>query len=113
MNTRTKQSGSAERHLSPPELRLLLSNDDTSAPFRAAATHLETCATCQSELTALAGDSSWWKDTEFLLAAKTEPRWDPDLSLSSVSIPDAAADRQAINDHVLKLLGAPNHPEML
>ena len=113
MNTQTKQSGNAGRHLSPPELRLLLSDDDTSDPFRIAATHLESCETCQSELTLLAGDASWWKDTQLLLSGENQPRWEPDLSQSFVSIPESTPDREAIDDHVLKLLGTPNHPEML
>src|SRR5215212_1761658 len=113
MNIQPKQSNSAGRHLSPPELRLLLSDDDSSNPFRAAAIHLESCETCQSELTMLAGDPSWWKDTQLLLADESESRWEPDMSQSSVSIPDAAPGSEAIDDRVLQLLGVPNHPEML
>jgi serine/threonine protein kinase len=113
MNTQTKNSGSARGHLSSPELRLLLSDYDSSDPFRAAAAHLESCETCQSELTLLAGDPGWWTDTQLLLSGEHQPRWEPDLSQSFVSVPDASLDRQSIDDHVLKLLGAPNHPEML
>jgi serine/threonine protein kinase len=113
MNLQRKQSNSAGHHLSQPELRLLLTDDEASDPFGTAATHLENCEKCQSELTMLAGDTRWWKDTQFLLACENEPRWVPDLSQSFTSIPDQAPDRQTVYDHVLKLLGAPNHPEML
>src|SRR5712691_8120529 len=108
MNTQTKNSGSARGHLSSPELRLLLSDDDSSDPFREAASHLESCAICQSELTLLAGDPGWWTDTQLLLSGENQPRWEPDLSQSFLSLPDASLDRQSIDDHVLKLLGAPN-----
>ena len=112
MNTSTKPANHAGRHLSPPELRSLLADDEASASFRAAAAHLENCDTCQAELTVLAGDASWWEDTEQFLSGDSEPRWKPDESQSLVSV-SGAPDRQAIDDHISKLLGAPLHPEML
>src|SRR4051812_18612469 len=113
MNLQPKQSNRAGRHLSPPELRLLLSDDDVSERFGAAAIHLECCETCQSDLTLLAGDPSWWTDMQLLLAGDNQPRWEPDVSQSSVFIPDTAPGPHSIDDHVLNLLEAPQHPEML
>jgi eukaryotic-like serine/threonine-protein kinase len=113
MNTTAKRSHDANKHLSPPELRLLLSDDDASDEFRAAAQHLEFCETCQSHLTTIAGDPESWHDAQSLLDANDQPRWEPDLSQSLVSTNGRAPDRESINEHLLKLLGTPKHPEML
>ncbi len=113
MNINAQQSKSAGRHLSSAELRQLLADDDAGVSPGVAATHLETCDACRNELTLLAGDASWWQDTRELLSGKNEPRWEPDVSQSLVSIESEVPNRQVIDDHVLKLLGAPLHPEML
>ena len=113
MNADAKHSSSARPHLSAPELRLLLSDDDASDQYRAAASHLEHCATCQSQLTAHAADPQWWGDAQLLLDGQRPARWEPDLSQSSVFTPDSPHDRPSIDDQVLRLLGTPNHPEML
>jgi serine/threonine protein kinase len=113
MNATSKQSYDAAKHLSAPELRRLLSDDDASDEVRAAAQHLEFCETCQSHLTTIAGDPESWHDAQSLLEINRQPRWEPDLSQSLVSTPGSAAGREPINEHVLKLLGTPKHPEML
>ncbi|HEX3598528.1 MAG TPA: serine/threonine-protein kinase [Lacipirellulaceae bacterium] len=51
--------------------------------------------------------------TRSLSECEREPRWQPDLSVSHVSTDGSGPDRSSIEDHVLKLLGTPNHPEML
>lgn len=113
MNANTKQFASARSHLSPPEFQLLLSDNDASDEFRVAANHLESCPICQSQLTTLAGSPDTWKEAQLLLGGDYQPRWEPDLSQSLVSTPDSTLDRSSIENHVLKLLGSPNHPEML
>lgn len=93
----------ASRHLSMPEQLRLLSSDDEATDLQVE--HLKNCAACQSQLTALAGDETYWRDVQSLLSGQREPRWEPDLSLPSDSTPQ--------EHHVLKLLRSPNHPEML
>ena len=95
------------------ELQLLLSDDDASDPFRRAAVHLENCETCQSKLTTFAGDPDLWHDTQTLLSAESEPRWQPDLSQCSGVVPETGGSQESVDDRVLKLLGVPKHPEML
>ena len=94
-------------HLSMPEhLRLLLSDDEaTDRQVK----HLESCMACQSQLTALAGDPGYWTDVQSILAGEREPRWEPDLSQSSVF----TADSTPLEDQVRNLLSSPNHPELL
>ncbi len=120
-------AGGATGHLSSVELARLLADDNGStSAIAAAATHLECCETCQLELTALAGDEQLWRDASELLSGERAPRWEPDLSQSSVLVPEncgehAHADesmargdgRPTIEEQVLKQLGAPRHPEML
>jgi serine/threonine protein kinase len=100
-------------------LQILLSTDEDSAEFRAAAAHLETCANCQRRLTTLAGDDDLWKETHHLLDCD-EPRWTPENSEfgsrnadsnlhSAIPSPQSEIDSIAIR----QLLSAPNHPEML
>jgi hypothetical protein len=64
-------------------------------------------------LTTLAADESWWNDAYTFLSGECELRWAPDTSHTGVfsSSPAEAAD--SLHDTVLKLLGAPGHPEML
>jgi eukaryotic-like serine/threonine-protein kinase len=89
-------------HLSVSELHELLSTDESTD---LQVKHLESCEVCQSQLTALAGDPDTWSDVQSFLSGEREPRWKPDLSLPSDSTP--------LEDQVLKLLHAPNHPELL
>jgi eukaryotic-like serine/threonine-protein kinase len=107
------QASNAAKHLSTPDLQLLLSEDHASDEYRAAAMHLERCETCQLQLTTYAADSNWWAEVHEFLSGDDQPRWQPDLSQSSVFASDASESRQVESDHVLKLLGSPNHPEML
>ena len=113
MNVEVKKSKSADAHLSAPELCVLLFEDESQDGFHQAADHLEKCPRCQSELTALAGDADSWIETRTLLESEQEPRWQPDLSASHVSESGPTFDRSSVEGHVLKLLGTPNHPEML
>jgi serine/threonine protein kinase len=113
MNANVKRAEHKGPHLSAPELRVLLFDDESQDGFRQAADHLEQCADCQSALTELAGDVDSWSETRSLLEGEGEPRWQPDLSASHVSASGPAFDRSSVEDHVLKLLGTPNHPEML
>lgn len=92
----------ANVHLSVSELHELLASEETTD---VQVKHLESCAMCQSQLTALAGDDACWRDVQSLLSDEREPRWKPDLALASDSTP--------LEDHILKLLRSPNHPEML
>ena len=51
MNADLKKSERADAHLSAPELRVLLFEDESQDGFHRAADHLENCPHCQSELT--------------------------------------------------------------
>src|SRR4051794_7417572 len=113
MNANVKRAQHTGPHLLAPELRVLLFEDESQDGFRQAADHLEQCADCQSALTELAGDVDSWSETRSLLEGEGEPRWQPDLSASHVSASGPTFDRSSVEDHVLKLLGTPNHPEML
>ena len=114
MNVNVKRTEQAESHLSATELQVLLNEDEARHDvYRRAANHLEHCAHCQSNLTALAGDAGSWSETQSLLSSEWEPRWQPDLSASSISIGGPTFDPSMIEDHVANLLGTPSHPEML
>jgi serine/threonine protein kinase len=106
MNTQGERCGAVR-------LDLLLSDDETSDQFRAAAGHVETCAACQQRLTTLAAEASWWNDAHTLLSGECEPRWVPDASHTGVFSSSPAEAAESLHDTVLKLLGAPGHPEML
>src|SRR5690242_4075056 len=77
-----KQSAGRSPHLSAPELKLLLSDEGSSDQFDAASRHLDSCESCQSRLTILAGDPAWWNVAESYLETEIERRWQPDLSQS-------------------------------
>ena len=100
-------------HLSSSELGLLLNDDEASDQFRVAAAHLETCEACQSRLTTLAAEANVWSDAQSFLSGDSEPRWEPDTSQSGISLSDSQHGPPIVHDLVLKLLGTPNHPEML
>ena len=93
-------------------LQVLLSDDEESAEFRAAARHVEMCRSCQERLTTLAGAADWWNDAHEMLDCD-EPRWNLDNTQSSlhsaILTPHSALDVEAVRH----LLGAPSHPEML
>src|SRR5262249_3114563 len=95
------------------EIQVLLSDEDTCDSFRRAAAHIETCAACQSKLTAFAGDPDLWHDAQEMLSTGDQPRWQPDLSQCESIVADNSATRESVGDRVLKLLGVPKHPEML
>jgi serine/threonine protein kinase len=95
------------------QLDVLLSDDESSDEFRTAAGHVETCAACQQRLTALAAGESWWSDAHTLLSGECELRWVPDASHTSVFSSSPAEAAESLHDSVIKLLGAPGHPEML
>ncbi len=113
MNANVKRTEHAESHLSATELQVLLNEDEAHDVYRRAANHLEHCAHCQSKLTTLAGDAGSWSETQSLLSSEWEPRWQPDLSASSISVSGPTFDPSMIEDHVANLLGTPSHPEML
>lgn len=94
-------------HLSMPEhLRLLLSDDEaTDLQIK----HLESCEICQSQLTALAGDDTCWRDVQSILSGPREPRWKPDLSESAV----VASEFTPLESQIIRLLHSPSHPELL
>jgi serine/threonine protein kinase len=100
-------------HLSSPELELLLADDAASVQFRTAAMHLETCSQCQSQLTNLAADESWWSEAHTLLSDACEPRWEPDLSAVSRASDESPNNSDAVERAVQEFLETPRHPEMV
>jgi len=110
------------KHCNDDRLQVLLSDDEGSAEFRAAARHVETCKTCQARLTTLAGEEELWSDAQQLLACD-EPRWTMDETSSHIDSasrlnsafrnPHSAFDSDSDSDSIRHLLSAPNHPEML
>ena len=112
MNVDTKSAGNERRHLLRPELTLLLADDDLSDSTRVAAEHLETCQECQSRLTTLAADESWWTDAHTLLSEECEPRWEPDMSGAAMTTGDLPQDSDAVARTLCELLETPRHPEM-
>lgn len=113
MNGNLKQSSEMTPHLSALEFQLLLSDDDASDQFRRAAGHIESCETCQSKLTTVAGAPDWWHDAQTLLSAEDQPRWQPDVSQCSAVLSEHIDSRETVDTRVLQLLGVPKHPEML
>jgi serine/threonine protein kinase len=101
-------------HPSLPELRRLLDDDDAVIDLDATASHLDVCTACQSRLTSLAAEESWWKDVRTYLDGNDEPRWEPDATPSLVvADDDGHAAHESLHETVRGLLGTPNHPEML
>jgi serine/threonine protein kinase len=116
MNISTEQIANGPSHLSHAELGLVLRYDEDNEVCRAAADHLESCEVCQSRLTNMAGNESWWSDAEALLSDDREPRWQPDTS-QALAITGLGDEEQngadAVRDTIRELLGTPSHPEML
>ena len=96
-------------------LRLLLSGDETSDEYRRAAKHVESCAECQSRLTTLAADASWWEEVRSLQDDEWDHRWEPDTSDPSLftATLETPHNRESTHDTVRRLLEAPNHPDFL
>src|ERR1700749_4007812 len=109
MNANVTRTEQADLHLSATELKVLLNDDEAHDVYRRAADHLEHCVHCQSQLTSLAGDAGSWSETRSLLSSDCEPRWQPDLSASCISVNGPAFDQSTIESHVLNLLGTPSH----
>src|SRR2546430_15088134 len=112
MKASIDQPQEASPHLSAPQLHLSLSDGDDLSDL-GSAEHLAGCKACQSKLTEFAGSADWWIDARSFLSGEPSRRWAPDLSQSSVITSDSINTRVPNNDHVLELLSAPKHPEML
>jgi serine/threonine protein kinase len=102
----------AEAHLSADQLHLLLSDGISSTEYQNSAFHLENCDTCQSRLTELAGDPSWWTAVRNLLSDGPEYDWQPNLD-STIFLYDTKETQESVANQLQRLLGSPNHPEML
>jgi serine/threonine protein kinase len=102
----------ATPHLTAAEIQLLLSSEN-DPDTDSSAEHLASCTACQSKLTESAGSSDWWQDAHSLLSGDDLPRWQPDLTNSSVITSDSYGSRQPDHQHLLTLLASPKHPEML
>jgi eukaryotic-like serine/threonine-protein kinase len=100
-------------HPSLPELRRLLDENAAVIDADATASHLDVCTACQSRLTSLAAEESWWKDVRVYLDGNDEPRWQPDDTSLLVISDDGLSVHEALHDTVRGLLGTPSHPEML
>jgi serine/threonine protein kinase len=116
MNINVHKTTNGQPHLSGEQLNSLLRIDDGSDQFGQAVNHLESCIECQRRLTALAAEDSWWKEAHTFLSGDddgdSEPRWLPDVSISSMATGDLPQDAQAIDQMLREVLGTPRHPEM-
>ena len=119
MKINTERRSDVHPHLTPAELDQLLDNDAVGTDARAgdalgaAADHLDRCEMCQSRLTALAAGAGMWSDIQSYLSGDSEPRWEPDTSQVETSAVEAQREREVVHDVLAKILGTPNHPEML
>ena len=96
-------------------LHTLLTADEESSEYRAAAEHLESCPTCRDRLSDLAGDPSQWDEARGMLVCdetdvaiqqeQTDRPWHRFLSGDQTTAWTDAMVRQ--------LLSPPSHPEML
>lgn len=127
-----------QAHPGGEQLRLLLSEDAESDDSRFAAEHVQHCPACQTRLTELAGDESWWSTARELLAdaesddagARWEPdaSWTPEFPLGFEPFDSDALDPESLDpdseetlreqQHAVRasiegLLDSPSHPEML
>ena len=71
------------------------------------------CEVCQSRLAKLAADATWWSDARESLSGGEDFEWKPDASWSARRSTDRPAERNVSDSAVRRLLGPPNHPEML
>src|SRR3954463_15278454 len=104
----TRRAGA---HLTAAEIQFLLSNENGGNDL-SSAEHLIACNVCQAKITDVAGSSDWWQNARSFLSGEDFPRWQPDLSSSSV-IPSDSGAHEPDHHHLLQLLAAPKHPEML
>ncbi|MBA3484839.1 MAG: serine/threonine protein kinase [Pirellulales bacterium] len=100
-------------HPSLPELRRLLDENAAVVDADATASHLDVCTACQSRLTSLAAEESWWKDVRVYLDGNDEPRWEPEATSPLVISDDGLTVQESLHETVRGLLGTPSHPEML
>jgi serine/threonine protein kinase len=112
MKATIESSRRARAHLTAAEIQALLSTENGVTDF-SSTEHLAACNVCQSKLTECAGTSDWWDNARSFLSSEDFPRWQPDLSASSVITSDSPTARQPDHHHVLELLATPKHPEML
>jgi serine/threonine protein kinase len=112
MNVELNNTMNGPPHLSAEQFDRLLHDEERSDHFVAALGHLESCPECQSRLTDLAANDSWWKDAHALLSDDSGPRWAPDVSRSSMVTSDLPQDSAAIDQMLCDVLGKPSHPEM-
>jgi hypothetical protein len=112
MYVTTSNTTNDRTHLSGEQIDLLLRDDERSGDFQDSLEHLESCSQCQSRLTNLAANESWWKDVNSFLSDDSGPRWQPDMSWSSVATGDLPHDSGANDEMLRDLLGEPRHPEM-
>jgi serine/threonine protein kinase len=86
---------------------------DTNPAVHDMTEHIAQCETCQSRLTELAADASWWSDARESLGNTAEFDWTPDASWSSRVSIDRPTQPHSLEASVKKLLGTPSHPELL
>jgi hypothetical protein len=86
-------------------LELILSGDESTSGFGAAAGHVETCADCQHRLTQLAAEESDWQEIRTMLG--------DDSSTFSTHSPAAEELNGSPLSQGLDFLAPPSHPEML
>lgn len=100
-------------HLSHAELGRLLAEENISTDAQQLLTHLDSCESCQSRLTDLAGEEFDWSDCRTFLSGNDLPRWQPDLSCVDGFSTGSQLLATAAHDQVARLLETPGHPEML
>ncbi|TWT32618.1 serine/threonine-protein kinase [Blastopirellula retiformator] len=101
-------------HCTDQHFLLLLDGDETSAPFRAAAEHVEHCPACQQRLTELSGDNAFWDTQRQLLTPVDGDQTNSGEIYRYHSVETQTADRRgAVETLVRDMLEAPSHPETL
>src|SRR3954464_12584618 len=106
MKASIDSSRRAGAHLTAAEIQSLLSTENGASEF-SSAEHLAACNICQWKLTECAGTSDWWDSARSFLSGEDFPRWQPNLSASSVITSDSPIARQPDHHHLLELLAAP------
>lgn len=96
-------------------LRLLLSDDLDESSRRETEQHLDTCETCQENLTVLAGEHEWWNDaSEFLSRDDADPDDSrPQFQHSTLWDGSASDPEHPCADFVLEHLDPSDNPAML
>jgi eukaryotic-like serine/threonine-protein kinase len=108
-----EQNLTRAQHLSQEELDLLLRGSEVNSSSAEVVAHLDGCEVCQSRLTVLAADADSWSDAQTLLSGEEIPRWEPDVSQADFVLSSSQEISESLQQQVLRLVGAPNHPEML